>query len=289
VPETGHWISGEILAAYLSTENYQDVYGYPITEAFNRSAAPGEPEITYQYFERARFEFRPNQPAEIQVTLSPLGVFLYDAEGPGQTVPVAPGLPECRYFTETNFPVCYSFLEYFEGNGGIGQFGYPISEIETHDGRMVQYFQRARFEWHPEMAVGKRVVLTDVGRIYFDQVNEDPHLLLPPKGNLALQDVSDLSVQAFVEKAVLASDEQQTLYVIVQDQSSQPISSALVAFTVKFPNGEQSFIMPLTDANGIATLTFPIAGQGIGVNEIRVTVDFDNHQKETVTSYRVWW
>ena len=29
-------------------------------------------------------------------------------------------------------------------------FGYPISGEITENGRTVQYFERARFEWHPE-------------------------------------------------------------------------------------------------------------------------------------------
>ncbi len=46
---------------------------------------------------------------------------------------------------------------YFERNGGVTVFGYPISEetIEPNptDGLVytVQYFERARFELHPEI------------------------------------------------------------------------------------------------------------------------------------------
>jgi len=49
-----------------------------------------------------------------------------------------------------------AFFQYWQQNGGLRQFGYPISEpvLEQSptDGKtyMVQYTERARFEFHPE-------------------------------------------------------------------------------------------------------------------------------------------
>lgn len=59
---------------------------------------------------------------------------------------------ECRYFNETGHWVCGDFLAFFEGRGGVELFGFPLTEAfddPTHDGLRVQYFQRARMEWHP--------------------------------------------------------------------------------------------------------------------------------------------
>src|SRR5213594_1355505 len=42
------------------------------------------------------------------------------------------------------------FLGYWQSRGGLPQFGYPITDELTEDGRTVQYTERARFEWHPE-------------------------------------------------------------------------------------------------------------------------------------------
>ena len=44
----------------------------------------------------------------------------------------------------------YGFLAYWESQGGLDRFGYPISDEMFENGRTVQYFQRARFEWYPE-------------------------------------------------------------------------------------------------------------------------------------------
>ncbi|MEO5951914.1 MAG: sortase, partial [Chloroflexia bacterium] len=53
--------------------------------------------------------------------------------------------------------------------GGLAQFGYPISEefVETlEDGKpyTVQYFERARFELHPENAAPYTILLGQFGR-----------------------------------------------------------------------------------------------------------------------------
>src|SRR5215216_5177294 len=59
-----------------------------------------------------------------------------------------------RYFPETSKVLEYSFFHYWEDNGGLSQFGYPISnqliERSSVDGKLygVQYFERAVFEYH---------------------------------------------------------------------------------------------------------------------------------------------
>ena len=49
-------------------------------------------------------------------------------------------------------------MRYWQREGGLATFGYPISEelpeISSADGKVytVQYFERARLEWHPTEA-----------------------------------------------------------------------------------------------------------------------------------------
>ena len=58
--------------------------------------------------------------------------------------------PHSKYFSETGFRVSGRFLTYFETYGGLEIFGYPISRpFISQDGILVQYFQKARMEWHP--------------------------------------------------------------------------------------------------------------------------------------------
>ncbi len=55
----------------------------------------------------------------------------------------------CEYFAETGHNVCGSFLEFFNSHGGLGIFGYPLTEEIQDNGLLAQYFQRARIEYHP--------------------------------------------------------------------------------------------------------------------------------------------
>ena len=57
--------------------------------------------------------------------------------------------PNLRYFPDTDHLVGNGFLKYWQTFGGLAAFGYPISEEMTENGMTVQYFERARFEWHP--------------------------------------------------------------------------------------------------------------------------------------------
>ena len=68
------------------------------------------------------------------------------------------GLGGGQFFRETGHQVCADFFAWWGRYGGLAQFGYPITEaapeIDAATGRsyVAQYFQRARFELHPENA-----------------------------------------------------------------------------------------------------------------------------------------
>jgi hypothetical protein len=287
-PETGHWVTDAFLQKYNEVPNPDELYGLPLTDARPVEVSVGSPETWVQYFERARFEYQPSNPVGLQVTLSNIGVYLHDNRQPGEVIGTQPGLSACQFFSQSGYQICYAFLDYYQKNGGIQQFGYPISDVELQDGRMVQYFQRARFEWHPDRPSGKRVVLTDVGRQYLDMV-EDP-LIMQEYSDVTLDMFHHLETWAFVEKAVLGDSEEQTLYVVVKNQNFQAIENAQVTFTLTYGgNQESSFLMPPTDAQGVSQLNFPVAGEPAGVVSVTVTVTYNNTQKQTVTSYRIWW
>jgi murein DD-endopeptidase MepM/ murein hydrolase activator NlpD len=56
------------------------------------------------------------------------------------------------YFPETGHTLSEGFLDYWRRNGGLRAFGYPLSEEMGEDGVTVQYFERARFEYHAGLA-----------------------------------------------------------------------------------------------------------------------------------------
>jgi hypothetical protein len=146
-PETGNTLRGGFLNFWRTTGNLP-IFGYPITEEFPNP----DTGVTTQYFERAVFEWHPNNPAEWRVLLYRLGAKVA-AGRDGETAfqPAAPlDEPNCTFFFETEHNLCAGFRSYWETYGALPVFGFPISEEFTEDGRTVQYFERARFEWHPE-------------------------------------------------------------------------------------------------------------------------------------------
>ena len=143
--QTGHNACAGF-AAYWSKFGGLPVFGYPVTEEFVENG------ITVQYFERARFEWHPgSSAAHYDVILGRVGSELA-ATMAGQTPFQQAGevhSAHCTYFAQTGHNACNGFRAYWLNYGGLAAFGYPISEEFVQDGTVVQYFERARFEWHP--------------------------------------------------------------------------------------------------------------------------------------------
>jgi hypothetical protein len=129
------------------------MFGYPKTRVFDVRGRK------VQYFERARFEYWPEHVGtQWEVQLGLLG--RYETRGRSferQDPPDGGHVTDDRvYFSATGQFLSGAFRDYWENEGGLDIFGYPISgefeEVNPADGQtyVVQYFERARFEWHPE-------------------------------------------------------------------------------------------------------------------------------------------
>jgi hypothetical protein len=283
--ETGHVVTGEFLSAYRSVPNPVQLYGYPITDAFQDTTR----NLLVQYFQKARFELDPAGPVGNRVKVSPLGEYLY-TPGPEAALTVNPGA--CRtYYPPDGYRLCYAFLEFYDRHGGQKQFGLPISNIEWHDGRMVQYFQNARLEYHPEMPVGQRIVLAQLGSQYFYRHAEDPSLLLPDQGDNVSRSIRSLRVRAYPERAVTGKTGSQTVYITVQDQRLLPVANAQVILILSMPGQqEKRFIVPtLTNDAGITQFTFPFSAEEVGMATIKVLASRGDLQSDTTASFRIWW
>ncbi len=110
-----------------------------------------------QWFERARLEYWPEfAGTAYEVQLGLLGVEYTQGRQFARQQPFV-STPELRYFSETGHGLGGVFLGFWERNGGLATFGLPISEEFDEvmpDGHAyrVQYFERARLEYHPEFA-----------------------------------------------------------------------------------------------------------------------------------------
>jgi hypothetical protein len=172
-PATGHSLRGSF-RAFWEAHGGLARFGYPITdEIIEPDAGSGRPRAV-QYFERARFEFFPEHagtPNEVQLGL--LGVAILNRFGVDWSLQprVAGAPPDCLYFEATGHSLCSPFRARWEALGGLQLLGQPITEPfpathpETGQVYTVQYFERARFEHHPENAgTSSEVLLGLLGR-----------------------------------------------------------------------------------------------------------------------------
>ena len=153
--EVGHTVRGPFLKFWRENGGLA-VFGYPLTEEFTEVSPTDGKSYKVQYFERNRFEYHPEfAGTRNEVLMGLLGVEMTR----GRTFPKsAPfdNIPTHVYFRETGHSLGGPFLKYWRERGGLPIFGYPISEelVERNpvDGKeyTVQYFERNRFEYHPE-------------------------------------------------------------------------------------------------------------------------------------------
>jgi len=282
--DTGHNVSGDFWFFYQGIPNAQFVFGSPITEQFTDPTSGR----MVQYFQRARFEYFPERVAGQRVQVSPLGEYVSQrAPNEGQVNIFTP--IGCRYYSDSGHSICYAFLEFFDKNGGEAIFGKPKSSFVFYNGRIVQYFERARFEWYPEYPDGQRVALAELGRIYFDLAGEDPNLLQPVNADAFPGSVTSVYARAFTWKAVTRLDDTQTVYVIVQDQTLAPIPGATTILTVSWPGGGTQSLADITNEYGLVILSLPVQGQPHG-SLVTVTVEvlYQGWNSKTVTSFRIW-
>lgn len=280
-PETGHNVRGDFLQFYESVKNPTLVFGYPLTEQI--SSKDGK---AVQYFQRARFELRAELAEGQRVQLTTLGRYSYN---PGGQLNID-NSSGCQLFI-TGFRVCFAFLDFYKANGGTIQFGNPISPFEFHDQLIVQYFELARFEWRADRPEGQRVVITDLGRTYFDQLGEDPAHLKPVQPlDATINPVLSIKVRAFVMKPIMLPSGQQTIYVIVQSQTLQAISDATGRATVHWPDGRTEEYFFTTNSSGLGSISFNFKKQKQGeLVPIEIAVTYQGLAATTRTSFRIWF
>ena len=163
VPGITNCIRGRFLQ-YWQENGGLPVFGYPVTPELQERTPEGS--FTVQYFERNRFELHPEKPRPYDILLGRLGDArlrqlerVWSAETQGKPE------DECSWWPQTRHAICGIFKEYWEGHGlndprldrmnrSLQLFGLPLTEprMETNssgDTVLTQWFERARFEYHP--------------------------------------------------------------------------------------------------------------------------------------------
>jgi hypothetical protein len=174
------------------------VFGLPIASQ-QEEVIEGR-SIQAQRFERNRLELHPENSRPYDVLLGRLGADVLALQGrdPFSFARSDAARPGCRFFAETGHNVCGEILQAWRASGlefdgkrgkseaeNLALFGLPLSEAQTEtvEGKeyTVQWFERARFELHPENAPPYNVLLGLLGRETSAAVCGPP---VPPSGGI---------------------------------------------------------------------------------------------------------
>ena len=160
------------------------VFGYPITPARPEVNRDTGQTYTTQWFERNRFELHPENQRPYDVLLGRLGVDRLQQQGRNwQQFPREGQFAGCLYFEATAHNVCATngFRAYWESHGlefdgqpgksfaeSLALFGAPVSSTQEERNAAgatvyTQWFERARFEYHPNNPPEFRVLLGLLG------------------------------------------------------------------------------------------------------------------------------
>jgi hypothetical protein len=167
-------------------EFWQQNGGLPVFGLPKSPASPQQVEgkiYMVQLFERNRFELHPENARPYDVLLGRLGDDLLKRQGRDWTAfPKVGGPPQpgCLFYGQTGHSICGSILNLYRSNGlefdgkngkseaeSLALFGLPLSEPiveDTTNGKFtIQWFERARFEIHPENSPPYDVLLGLLG------------------------------------------------------------------------------------------------------------------------------
>ena len=193
-PETGQCIAGRI-RSFWEQNGGLPVFGLPIT-AQHAETIEGK-DVQVQLFERNRLELHPENQRPYDVLLGRLGADRLAQQGRDPfTFPKSQPQAGCRIFPETQHNVCGDVLTAWRASGlefdgkrgkseaeSLALFGLPLSDLQTEtiqgQAFQVQWFERARFELHPENAPPYNVLLGLLGNELRD--NAAPPATVAPR------------------------------------------------------------------------------------------------------------
>lgn len=252
-PESGFAINGEYEAYYNSLPDPLLTLGLPISAEIITNETSGE---SIQYFSRAQLN-KVLDHGQFKIERVPLGSLIYQPGTPEDVPSTAP----CRVFSNGR-RVCYAFQQFYESNNGEENFGLPISELENETGRLVQYFEYARFEWRPEIISDSHVVLSDIGKIHMDIMGIEPNITslnIPSHSLTPTPYVGPLNVLVFTKVPVAAPGGKLTIFVVVQNTGLQGVANANITASLIYPDGSEEKLSPaFTDEDGILKTTLDI-------------------------------
>ncbi len=176
--ETGFCISGRI-REFWEENGGLAVFGFPITPLQQVTVA--RERIPMQWFERNSLELHYENRKPYDVLIGRVGAdSLAAQQRDWRSFTVSTPLAGCRFFVETGHNLCGEFLRAWQSSGlefdgargtsaaeSLALFGLPLSDIQIErvndQEYQVQWFERARFELHPELTSPNNVLFGLLG------------------------------------------------------------------------------------------------------------------------------
>lgn len=270
-PETGYCIAGRI-RTFWEQNGGLPVFGFPIT--------PQQPEsvegqvVQVQWFERNRLELHPENARPYDVLLGRLGAEHVVQQG---TPAREAAQPACRYFEETGFNVCGELLAAWQASGleldgaagtsaaeSLALFGLPLTgtyPATALDGQSitVQWFERARFELHPNNAPPYNVLLGLLGV----EANPTPQAVPAPP----------------VSEIIYSSGGQQ-FAINPADGSSRVIGAAPPRGSIMGPNATQIWVEAPEVDQSVMVQPFRILQAGLDGSNQQVLLNSDDFYRQ---------
>ncbi len=97
---------------------------------------------------------------------------------PGQLPTTGEAAAPSMTFPETGYSISEQFLRYWQANGGLPVFGYPIASEQPANGQISQWFERNRLELHPANSAPYNVQLGRLGAEALERQGIDWQTLL---------------------------------------------------------------------------------------------------------------
>ncbi len=184
-PVTGHNVNGDILEFWHENGGL-DRLGNPVTEEIKDNGR------VKQYFERGVVEYTPT----VGLAFGRIGADLAAGRRDGAFRPLSRdewGTDRTgrRFFPEVGHGIAGTFAQFWDQNGSLTTFGYPLSEPlretvgDANQMTTVQYFERARMELVIGAGGAESVRLSTLGKEIAIKLNGG--MIPAPKNGSALE------------------------------------------------------------------------------------------------------
>lgn len=195
----------------------------------------------------------------------------------------------------------YAFLDFFNENGGIDIFGYPITEMHFEDGQIVQYFQRLKLQWQPNDPANA-VIVGNLGELYVSIYSHrmPPEALRRFDASISTTPettplpISGLRATVSLRYSVMSTKRNQTVTVLVTDTSGYTLENVRVE--ISFIEMNTNKVLPgsmqtlTTDAQGFVNASLPVNEGRSGTNIIvRAVVTYGKLSTTAQNVFLLWW